>query len=79
MLGEIAFLHLDLAAPAGRATAADAFDVDAERPRRVEHRRADGKPPALAGRHEQDEGIGDVGGRVHDALALRAVPAIAVG
>ena len=31
VLGEIAFLHLDLAAPADAAPAADALDIDAER------------------------------------------------
>ena len=61
VLGEIAFLHLDLAAPAGGASAADALDIDAELARGIEHRRADRKPPALAGRHEQHERIGDVG------------------
>ena len=65
VLGEVAFLHLDLAAPAGGAAAAHAFDIDAELARSVEHGRADGEAPALAGRHEQDEGIGDVGRRVH--------------
>ena len=61
MLGEIAFLHLDLAAPAGGAAAAHALDIDAELARGVEHRRADRKAPALAGRHEQDERIADFG------------------
>ena len=41
VLGEIAFLHLDLAAAAGGASAAHALDIDAERARGVEHRRAD--------------------------------------
>ena len=64
VLGEAAFLHLHLTAAAGRAAAAHALHIDAERPRRVEHRRADGKPPALAGRHEQDQRVLDVDGRV---------------
>ena len=50
VLGELAFLHLDLAAPADAAPAADALDIDAERARRVEHRRADGKAPPPARR-----------------------------
>ena len=60
VLGEIAFLHLDLAAAAGGASAAHALDIDAELARGVEHGGADGKAPALAGRHEQDEGVGGV-------------------
>ena len=59
MLGEIAFLHLDLAAPAGGAAAADALDIDAERARGVEDRRADGKAAALARRHEENQRIAD--------------------
>ena len=70
VLGEIAFLHLDLAAPAGGAPAAHALDIDAERARGIEDRRADGKAPALARRHEQDERILDVGGRVHVSALL---------
>ncbi len=62
MLGEMTFLDLDLAAPAGRAAAADALDIDAERARGIEHRRADRKAAALAGRHEEDEGIGHAWG-----------------
>ena len=69
VLGEIAFLHLDLAAAAGGAPAAHALDIDAELARRVEHGCADGKAPALARGHEQDERIGDVCGRVHGCLA----------
>ena len=61
VLGEIAFLHLDLAAPAGGAPAAHALDIDAERARGIEHRRADGKAAALARRHEQDERVLDAG------------------
>src|SRR5690606_12987883 len=53
VLGEVAFLHNDLAAAAGRAPAAYRLHVDAELTRGVEHRRAFRKPPALAGRHEQ--------------------------
>ena len=57
MLGELAFLHLDLAAPAGAAPAADAFDIDAERARRIEHRRADRKAPALPEGMKRTSGI----------------------
>jgi hypothetical protein len=48
VLGEIAFLHLDLAAPASGAATADAFDIDAKLARGIQHRCANGKPPALA-------------------------------
>src|SRR5690606_31875498 len=57
VLCEIARLHLDLAASAGRASAAYAFDIDAELARGVEERRADWKAPALARRHEENERI----------------------
>ena len=58
VLGEIAFLHLDLTAPARRPPAADAFDINAKLPRGVEHRRAGGEAAAFAGGHEEDEGVG---------------------
>ena len=61
VLGEIALLHLDLAASAGGAAAAHALDIDAERTRGIEDRRADGKAAALAGRHEKNERIADFG------------------
>ena len=48
MLGEIAFLHLDLAASASGAAAAHALDIDAELARGIKHRRSNGEPPALA-------------------------------
>lgn len=54
VLGEIAFLHGDLAAPAGGSPAAHALDIDAEQAPHPQHRRADREAPALAGRHEQD-------------------------
>ena len=57
VLGELAFLHLDLAAPADAAPAAHALDVDAKRPRRIEHRRAERKPPPPPGGHEEDERV----------------------
>ena len=57
MLGELAFLHLDLAAPADAAPAAHALYVDAQRPRRIEHRRADGKPPPPPRGHEENERV----------------------
>ena len=55
VLGEFALGHFDLAAPAQAAAAADALDIDAEMPRRVEQRRAERKPPAPAARHEQHQ------------------------
>jgi len=70
VLGEMAFLDLDLAAPAGGAAAAHALHVDAELARGVEHRRTDRKAPALAGRHEEDERVGDVGRGVHDTTSI---------
>jgi hypothetical protein len=57
VLGEVAFLDRDLAAPAGGTPAADAFHIDAELARRVEHRSSDWEPAALAGRHEENERI----------------------
>src|SRR5690606_31955514 len=73
VLGEAALLHHDLAAAAGGAAAAHALDIDAELTRGVEHVGALGKAPALAGRHEQDERIGEVGGRVHEWVPLDAL------
>ena len=70
VLGEAAFLHHDLAAPAGRAAAAHALHVDPERARGIEHGRADRKAPALAGGHEQDEGVGGGGRSVHEAGSI---------
>jgi hypothetical protein len=66
VLGELAFLHLDLAAAAGGTTAAHAFHIDAELARGVEDRRALGEPPALAGRHEKHQRIREVWRRVHE-------------
>ena len=57
VLGELAFRHLDLAAPANAPPAADGFDIDAERARRIEHRRAERKPPPPPGGHEKDERV----------------------
>ena len=62
VLGKIAFLHLNLTAPARRPPAADALDIDAQLPRGVEHGCAHRKAAAFAGGHEEDEGIG--GGHV---------------
>ncbi len=67
VLAKLPSCTLDLASPARGATTADALDIDAERARGVEHRRPFRKAPALAGWHEQDEGIGGTG--VHRFLA----------
>ena len=70
VFGELAFLDLDLAAPAGGAAAADALDIDAERAGRLEHRSADGEMATLAGGHEEDEGICGLG---HQGLSKSGV------
>ena len=67
MLGELAGCLLDLAAPADAASAAHALDIDAQRARRFQHGRADGKTTAPSGGHEQDKSV--VGG--HGALLLQ--------
>ncbi len=58
MLGEFAFAHIDLAAPANGPAAANRIDINAQRTRRRKHRRAKRKPPALAGGRKYDEGVG---------------------
>ena len=58
MLGELAELRLDLAAPAGRTPAADALHIDAQLTRRLDDRRAALKPATLARWGEYDEVIG---------------------
>src|SRR5690606_37841387 len=63
--------HLHLTASAGRPAAAHAFDINAELARGVEDRRAFRKPASLAGWHEKDERIGNVGGRVHAGTPVR--------
>ena len=63
MLGELAEGDLDLAAPAQAAAAAHRVDVHAERTAGLQQRRADGKAPALAGRHEDHELVGGHGVR----------------
>src|SRR5262249_2522720 len=72
-LGKFAFTDLDLAAAADAAPAAHRIDVDAEAARSLEDRRPEREPPALARRHEHDEGIGLRGAGVHasapDALS----------
>ena len=82
VLGELAFLHLDLAAPANAAPAAHALDVDAERARRIEHRRAERKTPPPPGGHEEDERVFDRSvhlayGFAHLLLKLRTRPRLA--
>ena len=57
MLGEMAFLDLDLTTTAGSAATADTLDIDAELARGIKYRRADGETTAFTGRHEEDEGI----------------------
>ena len=58
VLGENAFLHINLAAPADAAAAANAFHMHAELPRGIEYGGVGRKAPALARRHEQDEVVG---------------------
>ena len=70
MLGEFAFAHIDLAAPANGPPAANRIDINAQRTRRREHRRPKRKPPALAGRRENDQRVGFVHQRLR--LASRA-------
>ncbi|CAI2934180.1 protein of unknown function [Aminobacter niigataensis] len=65
VLGEVAFLDLDLAASAGGASAAHALDIDAELACGIQDGRSHRKPSALARWHEEHQRIGDVGGRVH--------------
>jgi hypothetical protein len=55
MLGELAFGDHDLATTTDAASAADGIDVDPELSRRLQKRRAEREPPALAGRKEYDE------------------------
>src|SRR5688572_3995217 len=59
MLREFALGDQHLAASADAAAAADGIDVDAERARGGEQRRADGKTPALARGREDDERLLD--------------------
>jgi hypothetical protein len=72
VLGELALGDLDLAAPTDAAPAAHAFDIDPERPRRVEHRHAKRKPPPPPRRHEQHKCI--LGGSVHLEAASAPAP-----
>ena len=58
VLGEFAFAPIDLAAPANGPPAANRVDINTQRTRRREHRRAKRKPPALAGGGKYDEGVG---------------------
>ena len=58
VLCENAFGHLHLAASAYAAPAANALDIDAEGAGGVEHRRAERKASAPAGRHEENQGVG---------------------
>ena len=62
VLGERAETLRHLAATADATPAADRIDVDAERARRVEHRRALREPPAAARRREDDERVVGHGG-----------------
>ncbi len=62
VLGKGAQTLRHLAATADAAPAADRIDVDAQRARRVEHRRALGEPPAAARRREDDERVVGHGG-----------------
>ena len=55
VLGELALGDVDLAAAAKPAPAADRIEVDAQRARRLQQRRAMREPAALAGRREDDE------------------------
>ena len=57
MLGEIAFLHFDLAAAANAAAAAHALDIDAELAGGLEDVRAFLETTATTGRHEQDQRV----------------------
>jgi hypothetical protein len=52
MLGELAFLHLDLATAADAAPAAYALDIDAELAGGFKNGRALGKASALSRGHE---------------------------
>ena len=66
VLGELAFGDADLAAAAQAPPAADRIDVDAERARRLQKRRALGEPAALAGRGKDDERLVRSHGGRHD-------------
>ena len=72
VLGEPAFRHLDLAAAADAAPAADRIEIDAERARRLQHGRPFGKIAALA-RWREDDAMGGQGSlRPWRAGGLRA-------
>ena len=71
-LGELALADLDLAAPADAAPAAHRIDIDAEAARRLQDRRPQRKPPALARGHEHDEGIGMGAGGAHEFVLTLA-------
>ncbi len=73
VLGKIAFLHGDLTAPTGGATATDALDINAKLPGGFQNLCANRKPATLAGRHEEDEGIsfGNIG-HAGSAYSVRA-------
>ena len=55
VLGELALCDHHLTAAADAATAADRIDVDAELARRLQQRRAEREPPALARREEDHQ------------------------
>ena len=57
MFRKVPLADVDLATPADGPPAAHGVNINAQRPRGGQHRRASGKPPALAGRGENDEGI----------------------
>ena len=54
-LGELARARLDLTAAAEAPAPAYRIEIDADGAGGIEDRRADGEPPALAGRGEDDE------------------------
>ena len=54
-LGEVARARLDLTAAAEAPAPAYRIEIDADGAGGIEDRRADGEPPALAGRGEDDE------------------------
>ena len=62
----------DLAAAADRPPAADRIDIDAERARRLQHRRAEREAPALAGGREDDQGVATGSGHQIDLTAAAA-------
>jgi hypothetical protein len=57
MLGKFTLTHIDLAAPANRTATTNRININAERTCSLQHRCSNGKPPALAGRSKDDQGI----------------------